>query len=104
MATKIFTYRTYNFVNKDPCIDEARQHYNEIGESDAELADKAGMSAATIANWFRGKTRRPNNATFEAFLRAMGFKRKIVKMVENEYEGGGSSKRPRRKKANGKPN
>lgn len=84
MTGVIHTYKTYNFVNKDPIIDEMHSTLERTGSSYADAATGSSVSVSTIRNWFHGKTRRPQNASIEAFLRALGYKREIVKMARLE--------------------
>ena len=83
-------YKTYSFRDKDPVIDEARtlvQSVGDAGKSSKHFGKvvrtaclKAGLSPTTADGWFRGKTRRPQSASLEAFGRALGFRRKWVKL------------------------
>jgi len=67
------TYRAYRFRGSDPAIAEVK---DIIGTASLGAIDKAGGPAATtMRNWFKGKTKRPQNATLEAAGRAMGMKR-----------------------------
>jgi hypothetical protein len=80
------TYSAYRFTTKDPCIDEVRtlveDHFGRRvnGRDLSEVKDAGGPAAGTMASWFFGKTRRPQSATIEAAGRALGYKRKWVKM------------------------
>jgi DNA-binding phage protein len=65
-------YKSYNFVDKDPVIDQMRGIVK--GYKHSEVADKSGVSESTIYNWFEGKTKRPQYATVMAVVRAMGYK------------------------------
>lgn len=78
------SYKTYSFVNKDPVIDEFRTLRKGQGVSFKDIHDDSGLSASTLRNWEYGDTRRPQNASLEAALRALGFKRVIVKMEKDE--------------------
>jgi hypothetical protein len=73
-----FTYKSYNFVDKDPIIDEIRTVYQDSGVNYKWIEDNSGVSSATLAAWFNGKTKKPQSATVEAVLRALGYKRAIV--------------------------
>jgi hypothetical protein len=76
---KLFGYRTYNFVDKDPVIDAMRTAiiYKRITHN--ELSVKSGVSLNTIRNWFYGETRKPQFATIQAVAKAMGYSYKLVK-------------------------
>jgi|SRR6516164_756471 hypothetical protein len=78
-------YRSYNFVEKDPIIDELRTIDQKEGLSYREVHWLSGISENTMRNWFEGKTKRPQNASIEAFLRALGHKRVIQKVREINY-------------------
>lgn len=67
---KIKLYNTYLVRDKDPVIDYLRNA--KVGIKTSKLARDSGVSATTIANWFGGKTRKPQFATVVAVARAMG--------------------------------
>lgn len=74
-----FVYRSYNFVDKDPVIDELRtvvqrEGFMKKGGLD-RLATLSGVSRTAMDNWFFGETKRPQNASIEATARAMGYRR-----------------------------
>lgn len=73
-----FTYKSYNFVDKDPIIDEIRTVYEQSGVNYKWIQENAGVTPATLSAWFSGKTRKPQAATINAVLRAMGYKLGIV--------------------------
>lgn len=84
-VTRSTTYKSYLFKDKDPAIDALRTvMQDELG---AELSRKAlasvehegGPKIGTMANWFFGKTKRPQNATLEAAGRALGYHRRWIK-------------------------
>lgn len=75
-----FTYKSYNFVDKDPIIDEIRTIYENSGTNYRWIAEHSGVSTSTIANWFGGDTKRPQAASINAVLRALGYKLGIVEM------------------------
>jgi transcriptional regulator with XRE-family HTH domain len=78
--TTLRLYKTYNFRNKDPVIDELRTLKKDVKMSDADIANKSGVSIGTLKGWFDGPVRRPQSATVEAVGRALGYKRGWVKM------------------------
>ncbi len=65
-------YKSYMFRDKDPVIDHLRTAMQDEDESNASVALRSGVSAATIRNWFEGDTRRPLFATIAAVARTMG--------------------------------
>jgi hypothetical protein len=75
---KSFTYKSYNFVDKDPIIDEVRTVFQESGVNYAWLQEQSGVTIATLHNWFDGETKRPQAATINAVLRALGYKLGVV--------------------------
>jgi transcriptional regulator with XRE-family HTH domain len=83
-TSKGFTYKSYNFVDKDPIIDEIRTVVEDSGEKYARIEDMSGVSANTMRAWFEGATRRPQAATINAVLRALGYKLGVVRMKEGK--------------------
>jgi hypothetical protein len=73
-----FTYKSYNFIDKDPMIDEIRTIVEHSGASYKWVNQESGVNANTIAKWFDGQTRRPQAATMNAVLRALGYKLGVV--------------------------
>jgi len=78
-------YKAYRFTGKDPVIADIRgtlqRTLGNVRLSDKRLREieaDGGPSLTAMHNWFFGETRRPQNATLEACLRAAGFKRVIV--------------------------
>lgn len=78
--------KAYNFKNKDPAIDELRtlieDQYGERvkGKHLKQIAEAGGPTQGCMSGWFFGGTKRPQNPTLEAAGRALGFRRKWVKM------------------------
>ena len=68
----IFTYSSYQFVDKDPVIDKLRTALKDSGMSYQEVKDGGGPTPGTLTNWFKGPTRRPTFAAANAAARAMG--------------------------------
>jgi transcriptional regulator with XRE-family HTH domain len=73
-----FTYKSYSFMDKDPIIDEIRTIYQDSGVNYKWISDNSGVSAATLTAWFSGTTKKPQAATINAVLRALGYKLGIV--------------------------
>jgi transcriptional regulator with XRE-family HTH domain len=65
-------YKSYNFVDKDPIIDEVRTVMQDSGITYAEIEARSGVKGETLRRWFEGKTKRPLASTVRAVLRAMG--------------------------------
>jgi len=82
----LMIYKSYVFRNKDPEIDVMRtlvqDHFGGrlSGKQFSQIEEDGGPTSATMRNWFFGTTKRPQNATLEAAGRAMGFRRKWVKL------------------------
>lgn len=73
-----FTYKSYNFVNKDPMIDQVRTIVQDSHMTYTAIADASGVNRSTISNWLDGNVKKPQAATFNAVLRACGFKLSIT--------------------------
>ncbi len=73
-----FTYKSYNFVEKDPIIDEIRTIYQDSGANYAWIHENSGVSPTTLTSWFTGQTKKPQAATINAVLRSLGYKLGIV--------------------------
>ena len=72
-TVKLHGYNTYNFVDKDPIIDQLRTIIDGEKLDYNEIADKAGVRVTTIMAWFYGLTRRPQFATVKAICLAVGY-------------------------------
>jgi transcriptional regulator with XRE-family HTH domain len=83
-----FTYRSYNFVNKDPVIDKVRTIVQDEGLAHSDIAKLSGVGASTLNNWFEGETRKPQYATIAAVVTALGYEAvfKRGKRVDFETE------------------
>lgn len=77
-------YKAYFFRGADPAIAEIRQLAGTV--SGKQIEKDGGPAATTVANWFSGKTRRPQNATLEAAGRALGMKRMWVPVDKPEED------------------
>lgn len=69
MAT-LNMYKTYAFRNKDPIIDQIRTILADEGLSYLEIQKRSRVAATTMYNWFHGTTRKPQNASIKAVIRA----------------------------------
>lgn len=78
-------YKAYNFIRKDPQIDELRTHLQDMngGKLDGRFLkrvhENGGPTVGCLRGWFFGATRSPKNDTLEAAGRAMGLHREWVK-------------------------
>jgi hypothetical protein len=77
---KGFTYKSYNFIDKDPIIDEVRTVFQAARVSKQWVEDHSGVASSTLHAWFDGKTKRPQAATINAVLRSLGKKLGVVDM------------------------
>jgi DNA-binding phage protein len=77
-VSKSFTYKSYNFTDKDPIIDEVRTVFQDAHVTKQWVEEESGVTSATLHAWFEGKTRRPQAATINAVLRALGYKLGVV--------------------------
>lgn len=75
-------YKSYNFIDKDPVIHEVWDIVK--GTSFGYIEEESGVSVSCLMSWFYGPTRKPQNATVRAVVRAMGYDYKIVKMGDIE--------------------
>lgn len=72
------TYKSYNFVDKDPVIYEIWELVK--GVSFGYIEEESGVSVSCLMSWFYGPTKKPQNATVRAVLRAVGYDYRIVPM------------------------
>jgi hypothetical protein len=73
---KIIVYRNYRFMDKDPVIDAQATILKDEGLSEYEASQITGVAMSTLKGWFRGGTRRPNNATATQNAAALGYVRR----------------------------
>jgi hypothetical protein len=78
--------RSYNFIDKDPEIDNFRTIWQKERIKESDLAVLAGLSASTVKNMFGGETRRPQHATFAKMASAMGYKYGLERDEKPDYE------------------
>jgi hypothetical protein len=74
-----FVYKSYNFVDKDPIIDEIRTIIEQESATYEYIHLMSGVSTGTLTNWFSGPTKRPQAASINAVLRALGYKLTITR-------------------------
>jgi transcriptional regulator with XRE-family HTH domain len=79
-----FTYKSYSFLDKDPMIDQVRTIIMDSHDTYKTIAGASGVAENTIKNWLDGATKKPQAATFNAVLRALGYKLTIRKLAEAE--------------------
>jgi len=83
MARTIHGYKTYNFKDKDPIIDQLRTLVEDSGKNWKDIADESGICKSTLYGWFQGNTLRPKFCTIMAVTRALGGDIRIVKHPSN---------------------
>jgi transcriptional regulator with XRE-family HTH domain len=79
-----FTYKSYNFVDKDPMIDQVRTIIQDSHLTYKAISEASGVGSHTISKWLDGATKKPQAATFNAVLRACGYKLSIRPIAEAE--------------------
>lgn len=74
--TGFTSYRTYNFIDKDPVIDQMRTLLRDEGLlKKLELVHElSGVSTTTLRNWFDGETKAPQYRTIAAVITSLGYK------------------------------
>lgn len=73
-----FTYKSYNFIDKDPMIDLIRTIVRDSKLPLKTIAEESGVNPNTISKWLYGETQRPTAAAMNAVLRALGYKLDVV--------------------------
>lgn len=73
MAARYHIYRNYSFLNKDPVIDKMRTLVQDEGLKWHDAARIADMSPATLDNWFKGSTRRPQFSSIASLTHSLGY-------------------------------
>tara|TARA_R110000868_G_scaffold35504_2_gene127207 strand:- start:172 stop:480 length:309 start_codon:yes stop_codon:yes gene_type:complete len=77
-------YLTYNFIEKDPVIDQLRTALADSGLTYQDVQSASGVSKGTLVNWFGGKTKRPQHASVRAVARALGLELDLRKATNAE--------------------
>jgi hypothetical protein len=65
-------YASYNFIDKDPCIDWVHAQMDKSGMTPNKIEAKGGPTSTTVYNWIHGKTKRPQFCTVAAAALACG--------------------------------
>jgi DNA-binding phage protein len=79
-----FTYKSYNFIDKDPIIDRVRTVIQDSHDTYKAISENSGVNINTIRNMLDGKTKRPQAATINAILRTCGMKLAVRPLAEVE--------------------
>lgn len=71
---RITIRRTYNWIDKDPVVDECMALVKRRGlrGNYGRLGLLTGMSPSTFANWDKGGTKRPQHASVRSLVEALG--------------------------------
>jgi hypothetical protein len=78
------TYKSYNFVTKDPIIDQIRTVIQDSGATFKWIEERSGVTSQTLAKWIYGDTKKPQAATINAVLRVLG--KKLIIADINAFE------------------
>jgi hypothetical protein len=72
---KIMVYRNYEFIDKDPVIDQVKIMIEKerLLKKPGIIHELSGVSRSTIHNWFYGTTRRPQYSTVMAIAASLGY-------------------------------
>jgi len=83
---KLKLYKSYEFKDHDPVIDQLHTMMDDEGLKAGKIAELSGLSTTTINNWFNRKitpthkpTKRPQFASVMAFTRSLGYDLRFVK-------------------------
>ena len=68
----IITYKSYNFVDKDPALYAAKTVIQDSGLTFREIHEAGGATAVTQNRWFNGEGRTCRFETLMATVRAAG--------------------------------
>lgn len=79
-------YRSYNFVDKDPAIDQLRTAMEDEGIDARKLHILSNVGQTTIDNWMEGKTKSPQHRTLAAAAASMGFDWTLKRAKRMDYE------------------
>jgi hypothetical protein len=65
-------YKHYPFKGQDPMTSKVLAAIDDEGIKPSALSRETGISGSTFGNWRKRKTKRPQFATFQATLMAVG--------------------------------
>jgi DNA-binding phage protein len=72
-------YKSYPFRGQDPIVSKVELEFAHADAKKAAVSRDSGVSSGTIGNWFSRKTKRPQFATVNAVLMALGRELTITK-------------------------
>lgn len=76
------TDKAYQHRDKDPVLVQVLNLLEESPLSVAEICRSSGVAASTLRAWREGATRRPQNVTIDFVLKAMGYERRIQRILK----------------------
>jgi hypothetical protein len=65
-------YKTYKFTGQDPMVGKVLGVCDEAGVKPSAVSRESGVASSTLGNWRKRKTKRPQFATLNATLMALG--------------------------------
>jgi len=68
----------YRFTDRDPVLELVTRCITDSGTALAAIEAKCGVTSQTMRQWQKGVTRRPQNATVDMVLRALGYRRTVI--------------------------
>lgn len=85
---RVNVYRTYQFVDKDPVIDQIKTMLEDNGllQKQKIVHELSGVSQSTLHNWFKGGTKRPQHATIAAVSSSLGYEMEFRKARRIDVE------------------
>jgi hypothetical protein len=77
-------YKSYNFKDKDPVIDQLRTMIDDAQVSYGWIEENSGVKETTLFAWFFGLTRRPQYATVMAVVKCIGYDNNFIKIPKKD--------------------
>lgn len=65
-------YKLYKFQGQDPMTGKVLDELEDAGMNFSAASRESGVAPSTLGNWRKKKTKRPQFATFQATLMAIG--------------------------------
>jgi hypothetical protein len=84
----IRTYRTYNYIDKNPVIDKVRTLLRDEGliKELKIVHEISGVGTSTVDGWLNGDTRNPQHHTVAAVITSLGYEETFVKTKDIDIE------------------
>jgi transcriptional regulator with XRE-family HTH domain len=70
--TTLKPYKTYRFTGQDPIVEKVRSVFDDAGMKRSAVSRDSGVASSTMASWFKRRTKRPQFASINAVLGALG--------------------------------